>query len=70
MLEKYNDPETLVAWNFTEYFFTAKDYDLVLRIIYETYPNEYDDYEETQGENMKMPTRCWLDKAIRNSKNN
>ena len=55
MWEEYNNPDTLVPWNFTEYIIyptknSPQDDYLVLRIIYEPYPNEYDYDEETQGD--------------------
>ena len=55
MWEEYNNTDTLFPWKFTEYIiYLTKNYpqydDFVLMIIYEPYPNEYDDDEETQGE--------------------
>ena len=56
MWEQYKNPNTLFPWNFTEdlvYLInnTPQDNNLVLRIIDEPSPNEYDDNEEPEREN-------------------
>ena len=56
MWEEYKNPDTLIPWKFTEDLIyliknTPQYDDLVLRIIDEPHPNEYDDDEDIQGDN-------------------